>query len=337
MEKNKKRHVILSKALLTLALACTVLFAGGIMAKAETGDITAPGQVTGVKQTKASIDSVSLAWNALSDSGVRYSIQIYDRGEWVEEKTTANTKTTISGLASGTAYKVRVLSYLNNGSKVYGKESAVLEVVTAPSAAPQSLKHTKSTYTSITVKWSKISDINTYLVKYGKAGASSKTYKKVTTKGTSLVLKNLSKNTKYNVYVYAGRKTSNGSFAAYASSYTTLSGISVRPYKVSSLKVPNYADTQGKMHVSCKANKAADGCEWQVYTAYKKKDTKVASKASVFNFSEISKSALKKSNFYKVRVRAYCKDSNGRKYSSPWTSWKYVCPQMKLRLQPLYT
>lgn len=41
----------------------------------------------------------------------------------------------------------------------------------------------------------------------------------------------------------------------------------------------------------------------------------------------IKTSALKKHNFYKVKVRAYALNSKNEKMYGSWSSWKYVSPQ----------
>ena len=74
----------------------------------------------------------------------------------------------------------------------------------------------------------------------------------------------------------------------------------------------------------------ADGYQYQLYTAYKDKDSKIKTVISTDTLlanTYIKASALKKNNFYKVRVRAYALNSKNEKMYGDWSSWKYVSPQ----------
>ena len=73
----------------------------------------------------------------------------------------------------------------------------------------------------------------------------------------------------------------------------------------------------------------ADGYQYQLYTAYKDKDSKIktVTTSSTYPQTYIKTSALKKHNFYKVRVRAYALNSKNEKMYGSWSSWKYVSPQ----------
>lgn len=340
MRKNERAKSMLIKTLLTLALAFVMILVSGTMTKAATTIPAAPGQVTGVKQMDAGTDFVKIQWGALVDKDVKYSVQIYDgsTSTWKERDTTSDTYMYIRKLSAATTYKVKIVPYVSyyddnrNVQRVLGKESAAIEVVTAPNSMPSSLKHTKSTYTSITVKWSAVQGANTYRVEYKKDGANSNTIKQVYTTKTSIELKKLSKNSEYDIWVYAGRKTSTGSFVEYSNSGKSIYDVPVRPAKVSGLEIPYYWQYLKEIVVDCDKNAAADGYQWQLYTAYKGKDTKVKSINGGTSVS-FSNSAIGKHNFYKVRVRAYCIDGNNKKYYSPWTSWKYVCPQPGVTLK----
>lgn len=341
MKKSKRAKEMFAKSLLTLALAFGLIFVSGTMARAATTTTVpaAPGQVTGVKQTDAGTGNVRLEWQALLNNGIRYSVQIYSGTSWIEKEDVSANSAYISGLNAGTSYQVKVVPYVSYRNdnweqlKVWGKDSAVLEVVTTPNSKPSTIKHTKSTDTSVTVQWSAVPGANTYCVEYIKDGANSSTAKKATATGTSIALKSLSKNSEYTIRVYPGRKTSTGAFVKYSSGYAYLSNVPVKPSKVSGLEVSYYWQYIKQIQVECNKNKAADGYQWQLYTAYKSKDTKVKSASSGSNSTYFKSSAIGKHNFYKVRVRCYCTDSNGKKYYSPWTSWKYVCPQPDVKLK----
>ncbi len=333
MGKSEKAKSMLVKTLLTLAFAFAMLITCTTVAKAATVPAK-PAKVTGLKQTDASSSSVTIEWKALPGNDVEYRVEMYDGTKWIEKEDMAfSNSVEISGLNAGTAYQVRVQAYVpyvelyakGNTHEVAGPVSSPIEVVTIPNDEPISLKHTKSTYTSITMKWSAVPGANTYRIEYWKA-AGFGNYKQVTTTKTSIELKKLSKNSTYYITISAGRKNASGSFVKYAD----ISGgvtAPVRPYKVSGLDVPYYWQYLKEIKVDCNNNNAADGYEWQLYTAYKGKDSKIKTVTSYWNYAFITKSVLKNHSFYKVRVRAYCKDSSGGKSYSQWSSWKYVCPQ----------
>lgn len=323
-----KQRNLLTKTLMTFAIVFVMALVCGTQAKAAT----APGQVTGVKQTDAGTGSVSLKWDASLANDVDYEVHMSTskNGTYVcKEESTYGPDTSIYGLSSGSSYWVKVRAYVTDDAdnKFIGAWSQPIEVITNLSSDMSTIMHTKSTYTSITLKWSAVPGANTYRVEYWRAGESSSTNKQKVTSGTSIELNNLSKNTEYSVNIYPGRKTANGSYVEYDSWGKTVYSIPVRPSKTSGLEVTHYWNSLAEMAVECDENKVADGYEWECYTAYKNRDTKIKSKSSSYNYAYLEKATLKKHYFFKVRVRAYCVDSNGNKYRSPWSSWKYVCQQ----------
>lgn len=324
---KKNQISVFKRVLMTLALVFTMTLVCGTQAKAAT----APGQVTGVKQTDAGTSSVEVVWTALLESeNYRVLVATSANGNYVcKDKATYGNSAYISGLSAGTSYWVKVQAYVEDEdyNEIYGAMSQPIEVVTIPNSDTISLKHTKSTYTSIKFNWSAVPGANTYCVEYWRTGESSSTNRQIVTSGTSIELKNLSKNTEYSVNICPGRKTANDSYVEYDSWGKTVDRIPVRPSKVSGLEVTHYWNSLAEMAVECDENKVADGYEWECYTAYKNRDTKIKSKSSSYNYAYLEKATLKKHYFFKVRVRAYCVDSNGNKYRSPWSSWKYVCQQ----------
>lgn len=323
MEKNQKS--IITKILMTLALVVTVAVVGGIQTKAAAA---AP---TGLKQDYDSKTAVGVTWNEVA-SAEAYAVQISSNSSFTDGITggTYSNSCTIwnddwSAIAAGKSYYVRVASIDSTGN--IGAYSAPIEVATRPATATKSIKHTKSTTSSVTLNWSAVSGANTYRVYYSKLGSSSE--KSVVVNGkTSVTLKGLSKNSEYLVYVYAGRKTAAG-YTAYESSGKYKSAIPVTPQKTASVKVRGYYESSGELSLQWKDARCVDGYEVQLYTAYKNKDTKVKSftKKTTSYYATIKNSNLKKHNFYKVRVRTYCLDSNGKKYYGGWSSWIYTCQQ----------
>lgn len=335
MRMNEKAKSMFAKTLLSFAFAFAMIFASGTIAKAATTTPVAPGQVTGVKQDKASQKSVNIGWNGISNASYKVWISTSQNGTYkCMEKKPSKPSICIGDLTPGTTYWVKIQAFVKDGStEIPGAMSAPVEVVTAPNASPSTLTHVKSTNTSITIKWSSVSGANIYRVEYGKSGTNRNTYKQTVVAKNSIELKNLSKNSEYSVYVYAGRKPSAGSYIAYSSQTKYVGNIPVKPSKVSGVEVSNYWQTLSSIVIECDKNKAADGYEYQIYTAYKSKDTKVKSVKTKSTCVEIKNSVFKKHNFYKVKVRAYCTDGNGKNYYSPYSSWKYVSPQPDVKLK----
>lgn len=330
--QEKKKNFSISKIVMTFAAVFVMTLAVGMPAKAAN----TPATVTGLRQTGAGTGSVQVEWTALLENGTDYEawISTSATGNYVQKKTsTYGNNTTISDLNAGTTYYVKIRAYVKdaNSQKVYGGYSSPLEVVTTPNSKVSSLKHTKSTTSSISLSWKGVPGANCYAVFYRKSSQGSQDEKVKYTTGTSITLSKLSKNETYTVYVHPARKTRDGKTIAVGSQYAYLWNRSVTPGKVSGLSCPYYFKSSSQISMRCNSNKAADGYQWELYTSYKKKDTKVKSVYSNSNYAYIKHSALKKHNFYKVRVRPYAVTSSGKKYYGAWSSWKYVSQQPDIK------
>lgn len=322
-----KQRNLLTKTLMTFAIVFVMALVCGTQAKAAT--VAAP---TGLKQDYDAKSAVGVTWNEVAGAE-QYRVQISTNTSFTDGVYTtryANSCTFYSddwsAITAGRSYYVRVASVDSLGN--LGAFCSPIEVATRPGTATTSLKHTKSTGTSVTLGWNAVSGSNTYKVIYRKSGSS--TEKTVDVNGkTSVTLSNLSKNSEYSAYVYAGRKTAAG-YTAYEVSGKYLGSVPVTPQKATSFKVTGFYDSLGEIDVSWKSINCADGYQVQVYTAYKKKDTQVGktiTKNTTSNYAYIKNSTFKKNYCFKVRVRTYCKDSNGKKYYSGWSSWLYTAPQ----------
>lgn len=296
----------------------------------------APSKITGLKQTDHGTNSISVEWSALLDNGVRYEVSVStDKKNWVvkEDRAYSNTES-VRNLNAGTTYYVKVRGYVEESSvKQYGEYSNVVACVTSPNSEPRNLKKTDSTTNSITLTWSKVPGANCYVVEYKKSSASYDTkYSKKVVTSTKVTLSKLSKNTNYEVYVYPARRASSKGYVAAASGYgdyARMNKVGTTPTQVSGVQVPYYWDSLGEIKVECTPKESADGYQYEVWTAYKSKDTKVTSKTGG-SYAYLKSTALKKKNFFKVRVRGYAENSNGSKKYGQWSSWKYVCQQPRM-------
>ena len=318
-----------SRLILTLAAAFTLVLITAFPAKAASK----PSPITNLKQTDASSTTVDVSWSCLGNSDTRYKIEISEQpstGYIVEEGDTSFTSEFITGLSAGKTYYVRVTPFVEDDDTyeiIWGDTSAPVKVVTAPDKAPATLTHTKSTTNSITVNWSAVPGADIYQVEY--YTDSSKAMKSVTT-GTSITLKKLAKNEKYTVYITGGRKYADGTTVAWSDEEVYKWDIPVKPSKVSGVDISYYWQNLSEICVENSRIGCADGYQYQLYTAYKDKDSKIKTVISTNTLlanTYIKASALKKNNFYKVRVRAYALNSKNEKMYGDWSSWKYVSPQ----------
>jgi hypothetical protein len=103
----------------------------------RTADVTAPGLITGLTTT-ANIGSVTLTWNALSDSGSSISYIVKNLNSGVEVAVSGAT-TTIGGLVNGTTYmfSVKAVDAVGNTGTVTNSGNVIpYSVPVQPYAAP---------------------------------------------------------------------------------------------------------------------------------------------------------------------------------------------------------
>lgn len=315
-----------SRLILTLAAALTLV----LMTAFPTKAASKPQPITELKQIDDSSTSVEVSWSCLGGSDTRYKVEVSEQpstGYIVVEENAYSTSEYITGLSAGKTYYVRVTPFVEDDDTdqiIWGDTSAPVKVVTAPDKAPATITHTKSTTDSITVNWSAVPGADTYEVEY--YIDSSKARKCVTTK-TGVTLKKLAKNETYTIYVTAGRRYADGTTTAWSDNDLYKWGIPVKPSKVSGVDVTHYWQNLSEICVENSRIGCADGYQYQLYTAYKDKDSKIKTVTTSSAYTYIKTSALKKHNFYKVKVRAYALNSKNEKMYGGWSSWKYVSPQ----------
>lgn len=315
-------------------IGTVVLMFAMLLAIGGTAEAAPPaGKVSNLKQTEAGSSSVTVTFNALLDNKAQYEIQLSDSksGTYAAWKESSNGEAYLYNLPSaGTSYYLRVVPFYKeyvsgSGSvKEYGTPSDPIEVVTAPNAKPENLKHTGSTETSISLSWSPVNGANGYEVRY--KGSSARDDMKVLVTGTTVTLSKLEKNTEYEVGVYPVRKSETG-FQATGSVYVHTYGVPVLPGKAQKPACEYYWRSLGEIRADFESMKCSDGLQWEIWTAYQPKDKKVKSKDQSSNTAFIKYSGFKKYNFFKMRVRAYCTTTDGKKLTGKWSDWTYFCPQ----------
>lgn len=326
MKKSSKS--VWSRFVMTFAAAFLLMLVTTVPVKADS---SVP-LVADMKQTDASTTSAGISWSC-PGSEVRFKVEMSEQmssGYWTYKESQSSASITLTKLGAGKVYYVRITPFkyniegLNKYTKVKGTTSRPLRVVTAPDSTPASLTHVKSSTDTIKVKWSAVPGADTYEVEY--YIDSSKARKCVTTK-TGVTLKKLAKNETYTIYVTAGRRYADGTTTAWSDNDLYKWGIPVKPSKVSGVDVTHYWQNLSEICVENSRIGCADGYQYQLYTAYKDKDSKIKTVTTSSAYTYIKTSALKKHNFYKVKVRAYALNSKNEKMYGSWSSWKYVSPQ----------
>lgn len=326
MKKSSKS--VWSRFVMTLAAAFLLMLVTTVPVKADS---SVP-LVADMKQTDASTTSAGISWSC-PGSEVRFKVEMSEQmssGYWTYKESQSSASITLTKLGAGKVYYVRITPFKyniegwNKYTKVKGTTSRPLRVVTAPDSTPASLTHVKSSTDTIKVKWSAVPGADTYEVEY--YIDSSKARKCVTTK-TGVTLKKLAKNETYTIYVTAERRYADGTTTAWSDNDLYKWGIPVKPSKVSGVDVTHYWQNLSEICVENSRIGCADGYQYQLYTAYKDKDSKIKTVTTSSAYTYIKTSALKKHNFYKVKVRAYALNSKNEKMYGSWSSWKYVSPQ----------
>lgn len=328
-----------------MVMVCALFLGIGIKAEA------ALGPVTGVTQADDGTDqngkyAVKMEWTGTSDTymveycekGKNFTGDTYDYGF---AKTNA---CTIGGLNGGTSYDIKVSAVeLDANGKVadIGTPSAVVEAVTAPSGTVTGLKQTKAEAKKITLGWKKLAGANAYEIRYIKT-TSSKANKPILTKDVATYKLSVSANSKYGVALYPARKSSTG-YTAYGANMSKMVIMSTTPPNKKITKVKIYGG-KGKstysnvVDVSWGRVAVADGYEYQIYGNNNKKvctgsitSSKYEDEMDKYKNIRISSSKLKKSQFMKIRVRAYVKVGK-KKSTGKWSDWVWFAkaPNAKL-------
>ncbi len=328
MKKSSKS--VWSRFVMTFAAAFLLMLVTTVPVKADS---SVP-LVADMKQTDASTTSAGISWSC-PGSEVRFKIEMSEQmsdGYWTYKEIQSSASITLTKLGAGKVYYVRITPFKyniegwNKYTKVMGTTSQPLRIVTAPDTASATLTHTKSSTNTIGLKWSEVPGADVYEVEYY---TTSTAKMQCITTGTSVTLENLTKNASYTIRVSGGRKYADGMTIAWSGDYISRGNVSVKPSKVSGVEVNYYWQNLSEISVRNSTIECADGYQYQLYTAYKNKDSKIktVTTSSTYPQTYIKTSALKKHNFYKVRVRAYALNSKNEKMYGSWSSWKYVSPQ----------
>lgn len=312
-----------------LAFVCMLFLGTGMQAQAA-----APAQVTGLKQTNSSESYVKFSWNTVVSNNVRYKVELSADNRFSNPKTdeVSITEWSFNGLSAGSKYYLRVTAF-DNSTKVYGAPSQILEVVTAPGKVECDFQQTAAKTTSITLNWKQKSGVNAYQLEYYKTGDSNAKKTVNLDNVKTYTAKNLKKDSEYYFRLYPVMKSASGYRAV--STYGPSVYGSVQPGKVSGVKGEFWSPSSNYISLSWDKRNSANGYQYQVYTASKKKDKKLVSGEVNYNSgsTSFSSSKLSKAQFVKIRVRARINLSNGKYAYGDWSNWIYTSKQPKIGIK----
>ena len=267
-----------------------------------------PPQVSTPKATQTPSSSVTLSWNKVSGSNIRYYVFTYNPStkKYKCIGSTTNSSYTVKGLSSGKTYYFAVQAY-NTSTNKWGKVSSTLKITTKLSI-PSQVATPKATQTtsSITLSWSKVSgsNIRYYVFTYN---PSTKKYKNIgSTTGTSFTIKKLASGTTYYCAVQACN-TSTNKWGKVSPVLTT----ATKP------GTPTLTVTAGTKKASLKWNKQTGATGYVVYMATSKTG-KYSKIATLKGNSAVSftKTGLTKGKTYYFKVAAYKTVGSSNLYGS---------------------
>lgn len=291
------------------------------------------GTVTNLKQVDDGGSWVDLEFTALLDNKAYYSVQISTskNGTYSEWTTCDSGKVGLNNLPNaGTSYWVKVVPFYSEWDsniseyvREYGLATAPIEVVTTPNGDVTNLIRTGVTETSQTFTWDATSGANCYLVKYKVNGASNDSYVNTYVNTNAVTLTGLSKNTRYDITVYAARKSETDYYAYGDYVSDTYSVLASKP-DVNEL---NCTDVWNFGRVDMKYSGTYTGTlQYELWTAYKAEDVMLLQQDEIWyddGVGHLEHDWIEKGRMFKVRCRGYLTINNKRVYGE-YSDWFYV-------------
>ena len=271
-----------------------------VMAISETAIVgTKAAKVTGLTQTAAGVNSVSMSWNA-SAGAASYVIYGYINYNWTQIGTSATNSATITGVAATTSTKFSVAAVKNvTGGTVTGDQCSGVEMKSIPGKVTSvAMQYYWDSLREAKYIWSDIANADGYQYEV-KSANGKKTYFKGTTTSSYLYAKPFPKGVfvKIRVRAYvtvAGNKVYYGAWSS-------------NNYTASSKKVTAKRSSNGKK-ISLKWKKVSGACGYQVYVSTKsssgfKKVKSLSAKKTKYTITKCGKKKLKKGKTYYVQLR----------------------------------
>ena len=272
-----------------------------------------PSKVTGLAFGARSADYVSLKWNKDANAD-GYIVEYLSGNKFVKltDKTSGLAVSyKVTGLEAGTLYKFRIRSYANeNGKRVYGEYSDVLNVRTLPKAM-LNLKLGARTDNSISLKWDKNETANGAVVEMYKNGKWEIVSTKTSNKAVSHKITGLKAGTQYKFRVRAYINDEGGRI--YSVYNVTLNEVTA-PAAVTNFRSVISAKTA--IRFNWNKNTAVDGYEIDMAVG-----SNWVKQATVEGGNSVAyaQTKLAPDTAYRFRIRAY-KVVNGKKIYSAYTT-----------------
>ena len=271
-----------------------------------------PSKVTGLAFGARSADYVSLKWNKDANAD-GYIVEYLSGNKFVKlvDKTSGLAVSyKVTGLEAGTLYKFRVRSYVNeNGKRVYGEYSDVLNVRTLPKAM-SNLKLGARTDNSISLKWDKNETANGAVVEMYKNGQWVVVATKTSNTAVSHKITGLDASTAYKFRVRAYINDEGGKIY---SVYNTTLNEATAPAAVKNFRRTISAKTA--IRFNWDKNTTADGYSFEMIKNSKWTTVATIEDGTATNYSQLK---LNPGTAYRFRIRAY-KVVNGKKIFSGYS------------------
>lgn len=312
-----------------LTFVCMLFLGAGMQAQAA-----APAQVSYLQQTDSNDDYVKISWTAVVSNNVWYKVELSTDSKFSNPNTkeTSIAYCSFSSLSPSSKYYARVTAF-NYKTKEYGTPSQPLEVVTAPGKVECDFQQTGAKTTSITLNWKQKPGVNAYQLEYYKTGDSNAKKTEQLDNVKTYTAKNLKRDSEYYFRLYPVMKSASGYRAV--SNYGPSMYASVQPGKVSGVKGKFWSLYSNYIDLSWDKRNSANGYQYQVYTASKKKDKRLVDGEVKYNNGSayFSSNKLSKAQFVKIRVRARINLSNGKYAYGDWSNWIYTSKQPKVGIK----
>ncbi len=272
-----------------------------------------PSKVTGLAFGARSADYVSLKWNKDANAD-GYIVEYLSGNKFVKltDKTSGLAVSyKVTGLEAGTLYKFRVRGYKNeNGKRVYGEYSDVLNVRTLPKAM-SNLKLGARTDNSISLKWDKNETANGAVVEMYKNGQWVVVATKTSNTAVSHKITGLKAGTQYKFRVRAYINDEGGRI--YSVYNVTLNEVTA-PAAVTNFRSVISAKTA--IRFNWNKNTAVDGYEIDMAVG-----SNWVKQATVEGGNSVAyaQTKLAPDTAYRFRIRAY-KTVDGKKIYSAYTT-----------------
>ena len=271
-----------------------------------------PSKVTGLAFGARSADYVSLKWNKDANAD-GYIVEYLSGNKFVKlvDKTSGLAVSyKVTGLEAGTLYKFRIRSYVNeNGKRVYGEYSDVLNVRTLPKAM-SNLKLGARTDNSISLKWDKNETANGAVVEMYKNGQWVVVATKTSNTAVSHKITGLDASTAYKFRVRAYINDEGGRIY---SVYNTTLNEATAPAAVKNFRSTITAKTA--IRFNWDKNTTADGYSFEMIKNSKWTTVATIEDGTATNYSQLK---LNPGTAYRFRIRAY-KVVNGKKIFSGYS------------------